>query len=111
MHCINSTPTAIPHSLPNATPSNPPPNSSPIPPNDDLNAPHAPPGELAAWESCGRIVPKERADFYEFVGCNLVFALVALGVLFVRMKRVKMSQARWLAARIGVGSAGRNMGR
>ena len=24
-------------------------------------------GELLAWESCGRIVAKERADFFEFV--------------------------------------------
>jgi len=111
MHCINNTPTTIPHPPPNAPPSKPPLNS-PQPPNPhDPNAPHAPSGELQAWESCGRIVPKERADFYEFVGCNLVFALVALVVLFVRMKRVRMSQARWLAARIGVGSSGRNMGR
>ena len=101
MHCINSTFPAVPHPPPNEPPSN-------RPPNSDLDAP---PGELTAWESCGRIVPKERADFFEFVGCNLIFALVALGVLVLRMKRVRMSQARWLAARIGVGGGGRNMGR
>ena len=105
MHCINNTFAAVPHPPPNKPPSNRPPNSQFLP------DPDAPPGELTAWESCGRIVSKERADFFEFVGCNLIFALVALGVLFLRMKRVKMSQARWLAARIGVGGGGRNMGR
>ncbi|KIM42310.1 hypothetical protein M413DRAFT_444737, partial [Hebeloma cylindrosporum] len=109
MHCINSTFAPIPH-----PPSNTPPPNRPSPPSShsvpDSVDPNAPPGELPAWESCGRLVPKERADFFEFVGCNLIFALVALGVLFVRMKRVRMSQARWLAARIGVGGGGRNMG-
>lgn len=108
MHCINSTFAPVPHPPSNTPPSNRPPNSHFLP---DPVDPNTPLGELSAWESCGRIVPKERADFFEFVGCNLIFALVALGVLVVRMKRVRLTQARWLAARIGVGGGGRNMGR
>ena len=108
MHCVNSTFTPVPHPPPNTPPSNSPPDSHSLPDPADADTP---PGGLPAWESCGRIVPKERADFFEFVGCNLIFALVALAVLFIRMKRVRMSQARWLAARIGVGGGGRNMGR
>lgn len=66
-------------------------------------------GELPAWESCGRIVSKERADFYEFVACNVAFALIALGVLFFRSRRMQVNQARQLAARIGLirGDGGR----
>jgi predicted nucleic acid-binding Zn ribbon protein len=63
--------------------------------------PH-PSGEIVAWESCGRIVEKERADFLEFVACNALFAALALGVLFLRSKRLKAQQARQLAARIGL---------
>ena len=59
-------------------------------------------GEIPAWESCGRIVEKERGDFYEFVACNLFIAAVAVGVVFVRSKRLQAMQARQLAARIGL---------
>lgn len=59
-------------------------------------------GEIPAWESCGRIVEKERGDFYEFVACNLVIAIIAVVVVFVRSKRLKAMQARQLAARIGL---------
>ena len=59
-------------------------------------------GEILAWESCGRIVPKERADFYEFVACNVVFAIVSFIVLFFRSRRIQVMQARQLAARIGL---------
>lgn len=61
-----------------------------------------PDGEILAWESCGRIIPKERADFYEFVACNFVFAIVSLGVLFFSSRRLQVMQARQLAARIGL---------
>ncbi|KAG6866943.1 hypothetical protein C0991_003859 [Blastosporella zonata] len=61
-----------------------------------------PEGETPAWESCGRIVSQERADFFEFVACNIVFASIALVVLFARSKRLRALQARQLAARIGV---------
>lgn len=61
-----------------------------------------PKGQVPAWESCGRIVIQERADFYEFVACNVLFAVIALCVLFVRSKRIQALQARQLAARIGL---------
>ncbi|KAF5318575.1 hypothetical protein D9619_010675 [Psilocybe cf. subviscida] len=66
-------------------------------------------GEVPAWETCGRIVPKERADFYEFVACNVAFAAIALGVLFFRSRRLQVDRARQLAARIGLirGEGGR----
>lgn len=59
--------------------------------------------EVPAWESCGRIISKERADFYEFVACNVLFALVALAILFFRERRLRLGRARMLAARIGIG--------
>ncbi|TDL19579.1 hypothetical protein BD410DRAFT_791964 [Rickenella mellea] len=59
-------------------------------------------GSSLAWESCGRIVAKERADFWEFVLSNVLFAGIALAVFFVRSKRMAAMQARNLAARIGL---------
>ncbi|KAI0777360.1 hypothetical protein BD413DRAFT_516040 [Trametes elegans] len=59
-------------------------------------------GETPAWESCGRIVEKERADFYEFFACNLVLGIVAITVVLARSKRLQALQARQLAARIGL---------
>ncbi|KZT28072.1 hypothetical protein NEOLEDRAFT_957169 [Neolentinus lepideus HHB14362 ss-1] len=59
-------------------------------------------GETPAWQSCGRIPEQERADFYEFVACNLAFALVALGLVAVRTKRMEAIVARRIAARIGL---------
>ena len=85
MHCINST-------------SPEPPTSGPI---DHPNSPH-PEGEILAWESCGRIPANERADFYEFVACNVVFALISLCILFLRSRRLQLMQARQLAVRIGL---------
>lgn len=70
-----------------------------------------PQGEILAWESCGRIVGQERADFYEFVACNITFAIIALVVLFTRSKRLHAMQARQLAARIGIIRSGGNGGR
>ncbi|EKM56509.1 uncharacterized protein PHACADRAFT_92789, partial [Phanerochaete carnosa HHB-10118-sp] len=109
MHCI-SAPSSSPNS--NAHPpqqdSRPPSYSQhdstqPPPPLHD----HAPfdahrGGETPAWESCGRIVPKERGDFYEFLACNLGIALVAIGAVFVRSKRLQAMHARQLAVRIGL---------
>ncbi|KAI0064879.1 hypothetical protein BV25DRAFT_1906410 [Artomyces pyxidatus] len=60
-------------------------------------------GETAAWESCGRIVDQERADFLEFMACNVVFVGVAIFVVLARSKRLRALQARQLAARIGLG--------
>ncbi|KZT70450.1 hypothetical protein DAEQUDRAFT_744694 [Daedalea quercina L-15889] len=59
-------------------------------------------GEIPAWEACGRIIEKERGDFYEFLACNIVIAAVALVVLFARSKRLQAMHARQLAARIGL---------
>lgn len=59
-------------------------------------------GETPAWQSCGRIVTGERADFYEFLGYNLFVAAVALSVALVRSRTVEARQARRLAARIGL---------
>ncbi|KAI1788062.1 hypothetical protein LXA43DRAFT_974983 [Ganoderma leucocontextum] len=59
-------------------------------------------GEIPAWESCGRIVEQERADFYEFLACNLFISILAITVLLARSKRLQAVQARQLAARIGL---------
>lgn len=75
------------------------PNTYPDPSLDHMDG-HQ--GETPAWESCGRIVERERADFYEFVACNLGLAIVALFVLFARSKRLRAMHARQLAARIGL---------
>ncbi|KIK70245.1 hypothetical protein GYMLUDRAFT_34731 [Collybiopsis luxurians FD-317 M1] len=69
-------------------------------------------GETPAWESCGRIISQERADFYEFVACNLLFAIGAILVVYIRSRRRHAMHARQLAARIGLiarngGSGGR----
>ena len=62
-----------------------------------------PQSALPAWESCGRRVPKERADFFEFVLCNIIFAALALSGVLIRSERMRAVRARRLAARIGVG--------
>ncbi|KAI0263055.1 hypothetical protein BC834DRAFT_332802 [Gloeopeniophorella convolvens] len=59
-------------------------------------------GETVAWESCGRIVAQERADFWEFVACNVLFVGIALGLVLMRSRRMSTMQARQLAARIGL---------
>jgi len=59
-------------------------------------------GETPAWQSCGRIVSKERSDYFEFILCNALFAAGALAMLFVRSRRMEMMHARQLAARIGL---------
>ncbi|KIM71352.1 hypothetical protein PILCRDRAFT_28765, partial [Piloderma croceum F 1598] len=59
-------------------------------------------GETPAWESCGRIPEKEREDFWEFVACNVLFAIIFLFILFARSKRLQALKGRQLAARIGL---------
>lgn len=59
-------------------------------------------GEIPAWQSCGRIVSKERSDFFEFILCNALFAAGALAILFARSRRMEIMHARQLAARIGL---------
>lgn len=95
MHCTLASSTlpssSLPHELP--PPTHPPPGDSPIPNSQ---------GETPAWESCGRIPEKERADFWEFVACNVLFAAISLFVLFARSKRLQALKGRQLAARIGL---------
>ena len=81
--------------------------------NGNNNIPHVPPphhpasrppqSALPAYESCGRQVPKERADFLEFVLCNIIFVALALTGVLIRSERMRAVRARRLAARIGVG--------
>ncbi|KAF8271802.1 hypothetical protein EI94DRAFT_1567482, partial [Lactarius quietus] len=59
-------------------------------------------GETIAWESCGRIVVQERADFWEFVACNVLFVCIALVLVIIRSKRMSTMHARQLATRIGL---------
>jgi len=67
---------------------------------------HPPPpgskGKTPAWQSCGRIVSKERSDYFEFILCNALFAAGGLALLFARSRRMELMQARQLAARIGL---------
>ncbi|KAF5390033.1 hypothetical protein D9757_003880 [Collybiopsis confluens] len=81
-------------------------NPFPVASDESSQRPPLPPpstiGETPAWESCGRIVSQERADFYEFVACNLLFAIGAILVVYIRSRRRHVMQARQLAARIGL---------
>ncbi|KAF8899787.1 hypothetical protein CPB84DRAFT_1779981 [Gymnopilus junonius] len=91
MHCVNKTSSAS-----TSTPS-----TLSCPPGSTHSIP-----EISAWESCGRIPSKERGDFLEFVVCNILFAIIALGVLFFRERRLRLGRAKMLAARIGIGGGG-----
>ncbi|KAF8828043.1 hypothetical protein HHX47_DHR4001062 [Lentinula edodes] len=42
-------------------------------PSHPSSRPSAIIGETPTWESCGRIISRERADFYEFIACNVLF--------------------------------------
>jgi len=69
----------------------------------DNHSPHpGSKGEMPAWQSCGRIVSKERSDYFEFILCNALFAAGALAMLFARSRRMEIMHARQLAARIGL---------
>jgi hypothetical protein len=57
---------------------------------------------ILAWESCGRVVSTERADFFEFVAVILLFACISIGLVIWRSKRMRILHARHLAARIGM---------
>ncbi|KAH9049313.1 hypothetical protein EDB84DRAFT_1261129, partial [Lactarius hengduanensis] len=88
LHCLRSPPAPgsdLEHSFANSNPD---------------NRPAA--GETVAWESCGRIVVQERADFWEFVACNLLFVCIALVLVILRSKRMSAVHARQLATRIGL---------
>lgn len=96
MHCVNGTSTG-PADNTHTTGTDATPTSS-----LDHDEPEHPEGETLAWESCGRIPSRERADFYEFIACNILFAVISLVVLFARSKRLQAIHARRLAARIGL---------
>lgn len=105
MHCFNATSARPPsHGPPSSKGAQALPGSIGSDVTIDLDAfkTEHPEGETPAWGSCGRIVAQERADFLEFVTCNIIFAAIALFVLFARSKRLRLLQARQLAARIGV---------
>ncbi|GAA5902076.1 hypothetical protein JCM5296_006598 [Sporobolomyces johnsonii] len=55
---------------------------------------------VEAYEACPRVVRQEKADFFEFVLCNLFFACAALSVLVYRQRTLAGRQFGRLAARI-----------
>ncbi|KAG8800218.1 hypothetical protein FRC16_003394 [Serendipita sp. 398] len=59
-------------------------------------------GEIPAWEACGRSVPAETRDFWEFVFCNAALAAISILVLYARSRTVNTERRKALAARIGV---------
>jgi len=79
-----------------------PPRSLRLPPNPQGDSSDTEKGIILAWESCGRVVSTERADFFEFVAVNLLFACISIGIVFWRSKKMKLLHARQLAARIGI---------
>ncbi|KDQ60131.1 hypothetical protein JAAARDRAFT_125636, partial [Jaapia argillacea MUCL 33604] len=99
MHCFNA---SLSHPPPPPSHVTPPIHHPPNLDDDDDDYPAHPEGEIPAWQSCGRIVEQERADFWEFIACNIAFAAVSLFVLLARSRRLQAQQARQLAARIGL---------
>ncbi|PVG01892.1 hypothetical protein CPB86DRAFT_751874 [Serendipita vermifera] len=78
-----------------------------LPSNTTTTTPHGPGshpilGEIPAWETCGRIVGQETADFWEFVLCMGALSLVSLFILYTRSRRVTALRRRALVARIGI---------
>lgn len=103
MHCVKDASTT--HLNDSQSPTDGHPSKSPADSDSDSlehKSPTHAKGELIAWESCGRIPAQERADFFEFVACNVVFAAVAVGMVFARGRRLQARHARQLAARIGL---------
>ncbi|GAA97386.1 uncharacterized protein L969DRAFT_48607 [Mixia osmundae IAM 14324] len=49
-------------------------------------------GQVELDRPCARVVAKERADFGEFVLCNVAFALLGLGVLSFRQRSLAAQQ-------------------
>ncbi|WVN89406.1 uncharacterized protein L203_104629 [Cryptococcus depauperatus CBS 7841] len=63
-------------------------------------------GEIPAWEACGKVIKKERQDFYEFVTANIFFLIFALAILWARTSALAAKQYKQLAARIGIPGGG-----
>jgi len=57
-------------------------------------------GEYEVFVSCGKVASVERADYYEFLVCNLAFAVVGILVVFSRTRRIATLQYKNLMARI-----------
>jgi hypothetical protein len=108
MHCVNISSPHNPNNPNNPQAHNPnrPLPPSPHSPSDDSILDHSGTShsadEVLGYESCGRIVSQETADFYEFVACNVVIAIISVVVVLLRSKRLEAIQARRLAARIGM---------
>lgn len=87
-------------------------------------------GEIPAWESCGKVVALERANYGQFVvslSCyaihhaldesdsmllidfhqttNTLFLIVSMFVLMLRANKLAAVQYRALAAKIGIGGS------
>ncbi|KAF8317222.1 hypothetical protein DL93DRAFT_2077462 [Clavulina sp. PMI_390] len=58
-------------------------------------------GVIGHWQACGKIVKVERWDYFEFLACNLVFAVAGVVVVFWRTRRLEELHYQNLAARIG----------
>ncbi|CAH7685439.1 expressed protein [Phakopsora pachyrhizi] len=58
--------------------------------------------DFSTWEACERVVSKERKDFFEFVTCNVIIAVVSLLVYGFRTKQLVIKQYTKLASRIGI---------
>lgn len=75
--------------------------------------------EVPAWESCGKVISTQKADYWEFVvsprvkvgerwlicggqTTNTVFLIISLVVLVLRAQNLATIQYRQLAARIGI---------
>jgi len=54
------------------------------------------------YEPCTRVIAKERGDYWEFVWCNIFFAVVSVSLLYARKHELARRQFATLAARIGI---------
>ncbi|GAA5871806.1 hypothetical protein JCM16303_000872 [Sporobolomyces ruberrimus] len=57
-------------------------------------------GRIMTWEACPKVVKREQSDYFEFVLCNLFFALAGLAVLLYRQRTLAGRQFGKLVARI-----------
>ncbi|KAG0152567.1 hypothetical protein CROQUDRAFT_85688 [Cronartium quercuum f. sp. fusiforme G11] len=61
--------------------------------------------EFPTWEACERVISKERADYYEFIVCNIILTLISLLIFIFRTKLLINRQYGKLAQRIGLNSS------